>query len=372
MKKAVIIAIALIVLAGFGVAFAAFPQEGGTTSGSIFEMGQDYAMKPDLDHRGDVYIMSGTAKLQGKVKGNVFVMSGDVTSDNLEIDGSLFVFAGKFNGKAKVDGQVYMACGEINDSSEVQGDIKASGGKVVLSGNYAGEVMMAGSDPVEFNGHARKLYIAGDNVVIGGQTKVEDSITIAVPPDKEPTVPEGFKSITEIKRTDKQDSGIGWSVRTLIFNIIVSFLLGLLFIRFGSFRTAQALLRVKKEFHWSILIGLGLIIGVPIAALILIIALFPSAIFPAIMLFLIVISFAYLGTILIHYWLGGLLLKLFGAKHNDYLALAIGVVLVSLVFWALCFAGPICWVISLAEAVFALTGCGAIFLSLVTKPKELA
>ena len=107
---------------------------------------------------GDLYVVAGTAIVDGSVEGDLMALGGQV-SVNGDVGGDLLV-----------------AGGTVNLAGSVEGDIRVAGGQVNVSGAAGEDIVLAGGQATLTSG----ATVGGDLVVSGGTVSVGGTVTGAI------------------------------------------------------------------------------------------------------------------------------------------------------------------------------------------------
>lgn len=372
MKRFIVVALVLMVVAGIGTALAISPNGNGNgdVKGIITTSDKNPSTQTDLVHKGDLYMAGQSCVVTGEVTSNVMVAGSDVHLSKAIVGASCFVGASKYTGSADVGGSMYIFAGEINDDSTVAHNLYVFGSSINLTGNYGLSVIAYGAT-VHIDGIIEgDLTVGCEKLSFGESASVNGKISIDIGSEEalKSLPPEYQDDARVVSNPVKKAKPI--VTRTLIVSPIFIFLLGLVFLRFWEERFKHIKEMVKTKFGWSILAGLGVIILTPIVAIVAIVILWPASFFP--MLTVIFASFfmAYLGGIVIMKFIGDWFWGLFGKKINKYLSLLTGVILINILFMLPLFASQIAWVTVPAFLLLYLTGAGAFVLSIFNKSKS--
>ena len=138
MKRFIVVALVLMVVAGIGTALAISPNgnSNGDIKGIISLTGEKPSIQTDLVHKGDLYMAGQSCVVTREVTSNVMVAGSDVHLSKAIVGASCFVGAFKYTGSADVGGSMYIFAGEINDDSTVAHNLYVFGSNINLTGNY--------------------------------------------------------------------------------------------------------------------------------------------------------------------------------------------------------------------------------------------
>lgn len=105
------------------------------------------------------------------VSENIYVAGAQV-SVVADIAGDVLAAGGKVLNTGKVDGDVFAAGGNIDILGAVKGDVRAAGGQVVIAGDVSGDLVIAGGVVNILKG----TIITGDLVVAGGLVQFDGTV----------------------------------------------------------------------------------------------------------------------------------------------------------------------------------------------------
>lgn len=136
------------------------------TSASDFKAGRDVVI--DKPYYGDLYISGGNVTINAKVYGDVIIAGGrvmindSIMNDVLIAGGTVFV-----NGYVGDD--VRCAGGELTLNNQIEGDLIGAGGKIVMDDSASAASIILTGGEVTVNGRSRSsLKIAGGDVKFNG------------------------------------------------------------------------------------------------------------------------------------------------------------------------------------------------------------
>lgn len=273
-------ALVLVLLATFG----------GTAAAADLRQGSTVTIGPGETIEDDLYAFGGSVTIQGTVKGDVVASGGNVTIDGT-VTGSVMVAGGTISVGGRIAGSVRAAGGSVSITGRVAGDVVAVGGTLSLGPNsQVGRDLVIGSGTATVSGPVlRDLRGAGGSLTIGGRVgrdvrvevdtleltggaNVDGSMTYTS--SREAIVASGARVNGPVQRQEPErrpQAGptgtiVDW-VRTLIGFLAFGLLIVLLLPGLAR-RTSDALTRSTVL---SIAIGAGLLVGVPILAIILVV-----------------------------------------------------------------------------------------------------
>jgi cytoskeletal protein CcmA (bactofilin family) len=238
MKKILIGALALLVLAPVGVSAAQFHKEEIYTLGRGEQVNEDVYATGERTTisgvvNGDVFVGSGTVVIDGGIQQDLFAAGGDITVSGTVGD-DVRMAGGSITVSGTIKGDLFMAGGQIEilPSGSVEGDVVAAGGSLIIDGLVKGTVRVAGGE-VRLNSQidgdvnaATGELTLGSSALIGGDLTYRSK--------QEATIDDGARVVgsTFYRKARSHDGGralaglLGiWFVLKLLMVIITSFLL---------------------------------------------------------------------------------------------------------------------------------------------------
>ncbi|MGB5131735.1 MAG: polymer-forming cytoskeletal protein, partial [Steroidobacteraceae bacterium] len=225
------------------------------------------------------------------VPGNVYFAAGRVSLDD-RIGGSAFVTGGEVDVTGSIGHNLYAAGGDLRIEGEVEGDVHAAGGKLrvprgaKLRGDAAlagGNIDVEGDVEGDLEAYGESIYInsvvggdvrlAGEDIRIGPDTRVSGRLeyksggTYVIDPKAQ--VEQGVQQLDADDHGWRRKAGRGSSRggRTM-FSLGVLVLGTLLILGLPAF-TREAASAVRRDWWQSAGIGCVMLIGVPLAAVML-------------------------------------------------------------------------------------------------------
>ena len=350
-----------VVLMGLALLVALAPTR---TFAADIRQGDVVTVGPTQTINDDLYAFGETVDIQGRVNGDVVAAGGTVTIHGT-VTGDLLAAGGTTTVAGTVGGTVRAAGGTTTIDGPVAKDVLVTGGTVRLEpGARVGRDLLTGAGSVILAGQVARNVQAGngtlrldDNAVVGGNltysseqraqiapgARVQGTITHHAPP-RSGIWPAGGPLGPEADRV------IGW-LRALVGLSV----LGILFVLLApgySRRTADTLGRAP----WlSLALGLALLIGVPVAALLVfVVGLFIGGWWLALMAMALYASALMLGIAVSGLFVGRWLLERTGRRQVPL----VGAVLLGLVLLLLVSVVPVAGGIVVCVAM--LTGLGAL------------
>jgi hypothetical protein len=106
------------------------------------------------------------------VDGDLYLLTGSATMDGT-VDGDLVVFAGRIDVNGTVTGDLLAGGGMVVVNGTVQGDVRTAGGQVTIGGTVGEDVLLAGGQATISAGAS----IGGDLMVAGGTVDVNGAVS---------------------------------------------------------------------------------------------------------------------------------------------------------------------------------------------------
>ena len=243
---------------------------------------------------GDSRLSAGDqVTLDMYVPGNVYLAAGRVNLDD-RVGGNAFVTGGQVDVMGSIGRNLYAAGGDLRIDGEVEGDVRGAGGKirvphgarllqdVTLAGGSiemegeVGEDLRVFGESIFINGViGGDLQIAGEEIRIGPDTRVAGRLkyksggSIAIDPKAE--IGEGIEESDAHGHDWLKKAGRGTArAGRAMFSFGVLLLGTLLILSMPAF-SREAAATIRREWLESAGIGCVMLIGVPFAAVILMI-----------------------------------------------------------------------------------------------------
>ena len=252
----------LVALVSFGIAQVALAAD--------FASGQQATLPVGQTVNDDYYAAGGTVTIDGNVNGDVWVTGGQV----------------QINGN--VNGDINAVGGDVRVTGVVNGNARLSGGQVEIDGKITRDVFLATGSGVMSKDAiiGRDLYVGAGTLTIGGTTNTihagVGTLTIAstakVNGDVIYTSNNAAKidtgatmSGTVTQHAPKQVAvrSMSQSAAAIFYSMLVTILMGLLFIRFFPVRSATIASTWNMQFLANVFWGLLTLIVVPVLFVVL-------------------------------------------------------------------------------------------------------
>jgi len=243
----------------------------------------------------DLYVFGATVDIQGTVNGDV-ISSGSAVTISGTVNGDLAAAAGTIDIPGQVHGSVRATGGNLSITGTVRDDVLVGGGTLEIGPNGSiGRDLLFGGGTLALNGQSgRDVRVGAGDMSLGGrvdgnvradvgQLTVADGATIGgdliYSSEQSPTIASGAAISGQTQRlatpdpaqpttTDRVIGGVvGW-LRMFVAMLLVGLPLVLLFPAFSQ-RASRSLNRAPWP---SVGIGVGLLIGVPMLAVVVLIA----------------------------------------------------------------------------------------------------
>lgn len=352
------------------------------------ELRRDEIINNDYFTTGEAVIISGT------VNGDAYAAGGNILVDG-QINGDLFAAGGNITITGEVSNDIRVTGGNITVSSPVGGNITALGGNVVITENASvSGSLVTGSGTAQVLGPIGRGITAGSGQLtignsVGGDLVAgvgELSITqnaalggnVTYYSEKSASIAEGSSVLGEIthnrpKEEDRPEAknifvGLAGLFSFLtILDIIVSFVIGLLFLKLLPIFTKNSLEIISTHPFRSFAIGLISLIILPIISIIFIITIIGIPL--GILIFISIFLLLCFGKIFSAFVIGKKITDMFNRRLSDAWTLLVGVIIVAILAWV-----PI--IGALVLGIASLIGMGAILNSkkrsyVILKSKKL-
>jgi cytoskeletal protein CcmA (bactofilin family) len=305
---------------------------------------------------GDVYLAGGTIIVDGTVNGDLLAAGGNINITG-DVTGDIRVAGGDIQVDGVVGGNITTLGGSIrvDDDSEVSGSMVAGGGNIEVFGPIgkgitagAGTLMIAntvGGDVVTGVGqldlasnaivNGELNYISEEKASLAQGASVSGQIKHQLPP-KRPGEEEKQQVLAGL--------GIGWAVFKFLSLLVIGSLL-LWAVPIFSKKTSEEIVKNPLQ---SLGIGFLTLIATPIAAIILMVTVVGLPLG-----FMLLIGYFFLLYIVKVFVALAIGKKILDPKTNPFLQLALGLLILTVVFLVPVFGG-------LAEFIALLLGLGAL------------
>jgi len=329
MKKRFAVFVAALVLLGAVPAPVAADE---TRSGGTVVVEEGETVTDDLTAFG------GTVIVRGTVEGDLTAFAGNVFVDG-QVNGDLEAFAGNVRVNGTVTGDASAAGGNflLAEGGRIGGQLEAAAGNVVVEGEVGRDARVGAG-----------TITLGPSAVVGGDFVYDGDLDRA----------QGAQIGGEVREEQNVDLGVGVGGPLFpnwlgaVYGFVVNFLLGaVVLVAFSRFSAAVADRAVADPLR-SAGVGLLLFVGIPILLVLLFVSLvgIPLGLL-GILLYAFVLWLGYVfGAYALGAWLAG-----FADSDSKWVALAVGLVLVSLVGFVPILGG-------LIQFVVLLLGLGALAL----------
>ena len=242
--------------------------------GDRFVAGDDVSLTGPVE--GDAFVAGGRSEISGRVAGDAIVTGGTVEIRG-EVDEDVYAAGGDLRIDAIIRGDLHAAGGTISVEREaqVQGDATVAGGNIDVEGSVLGELQAFGGR-VELNAAVGgDVDIAAEDIRIGPDARIGGRVLYRSP--NRPAVAEGAVIVGGLEKRERvwkslsPESGVGrvvtGIVRTLWFT--GALLLGAVLVVILPGFTREAAATVRSETLASIGLGVGLLLAVPVLAVLL-------------------------------------------------------------------------------------------------------
>lgn len=242
--------------------------------GNRLHAGDDVTLEDDTP--GNAFLAGGRVHLAGRVAGNAFVTGGAV-----EVTGSvrrdLYAAGGELDIRGEIGGDVRAAGGNvrITRSAKLGDDATLAGGSVEVEGAVDGDLRVYGDSIVVDGVVGGDLRLAGEDLRIGSGARIAGRLeyrsdgSVAIDPGA--AIAGGIVQIDRDERTWLRRIGRGASrVGGAMFSLGIVLLGALLVLGMPAF-SREAAATIRREPLQSAGIGFLMLVGVPIAIVVLLI-----------------------------------------------------------------------------------------------------
>jgi cytoskeletal protein CcmA (bactofilin family) len=307
-------------------------------TGPYLQTGNNIVISGTID--GDAYLLGGLVTVDGNINGDLIVGGGAVTIKG-EVANDVRAGGGMVNIDGKVGGNVTALGGTVTVGSDadIDGEILTAGGNFACLGNidgraqiYADEVTLAGRIGKDIKGTISQLTVTKTAILDGDLNYTSDQeASVSAQAKIDGTVhrtPTG-QVLTEVGTGARRRlSRVRWGFSLLSYFSML--LLGFLLLKFVPRQTMAVSKLIGKE-PWRVM-GLGLLFLVltPLAVVLLIISVIGvplAAILVVVYVLMIGLSSLFSGL-----FIGQKFFAITNLKENRYAMLAVGLLLLQLVF----------------------------------------
>ena len=264
----------ILVLAGLTGVASADDTARASVGDSRLSAGDEVTMDEYVP--GNVYLAAGRVNLDNRIGGSAFVTGGEVGVSG-SIGHNLFAAGGDLSIEGEVEGDVHAAGGKlrVQRGARLRGDATLAGGTIDAEGDVGGDLQAYGESIYVNSIIGGDLQLAGEDIRIGPDTRVSGRLEYKsggrFVMDPMAQVVQGVKQLDANDRGWLRKGGHRSSRggRTM-FSIGVLVLGTLLILGLPAF-SREAATAIRREWLQSAAIGCVMLIGVPLAAVILMI-----------------------------------------------------------------------------------------------------
>lgn len=278
----------------------------GTINGDLLVTGGNITIRGSV--KNDIRAVGGSILIDGKVGGNVTVAGGNVTfADSAQLAGSVVGMVGNLQIFSPVGKDLTTLGGQVLIGNKVGGDITAAVGHLTLSDTAA----VAGS----------LTYWSDQKATISDSASVSGKVSQQIPQRVQ----------SEAAKNDLRGFMTGARASVRIIDLLVSFLVGLFLFRFIPVFSEDVVLRIKDRLGKSMFIGFLVFIATPFIGLVLLLTIIGIPV--ALLWFLALIIYSYLGKIYVSYFIGQYAATWANQKFGIPSTLGLGLIVYSLISW---------------------------------------
>ena len=309
---------------------------------------------------GNVYLAGGRINLGDRVGGSAFVTGGEVDITG-SIGRNLFAAGGDLQIEGEVEGTVRAAGGKVRvpRGARLRKDVSLAGGSVEVEGDVGEDLEVYGESIVINGVIGGDLRIAGEDIRIGPDTRVAGRLeyksggTFVIDPQAQ--VAKGIEERDADDHRWLRKFGRGAThVGGAMFSLGVLLLGALMILGLPAF-SREAAATIRREWWQSAAVGCVMLIGVPFAAVILMITVIGIPL--ALMMIFGYMVLLMLGYVIAALFVGDLALERLGGERIRSLGWRVLFLLLALV--ALSVARHLPLIGGLAVALLFVAGIGA-------------
>jgi hypothetical protein len=256
-----------------------------TTAAQMVKGNPDYDLGQDQTVNDDLFLTAKFAHIDGTVNGDVFAFVQDLTITG-HVTGDVIVFARNMRISGVVDGNVrsygqfltitgsvgknvMVGCEEfeLDPNAKIGGTATIGGRDAVIGGDVA-RTILVGTDRTTINGSVGGgAKLAGNVLIIGSHARIGGPVHFRG--EEEPRVEEGAQLASPITfekhtRTPDYQKPRHYVHQALLWGAAFVFGLLLVLVMPGFFSTVEEEIR-----SWRSLLGLLILVGVPVVAILL-------------------------------------------------------------------------------------------------------
>jgi hypothetical protein len=334
----------------------------GSILGSVFVGTGRYTQTGSI--KGDLVLGTENALISGTIGGDIYVGAGNVNLSKATVAGNVIGGAGSItiDKDSKIGGSLIAGTGDLKNYASVGRNVMAGAGTVLLDGKVGKEVRVGGGEITlgpNANIAGNFAYALGeesDNLTQDPKAVIGGSTSRYLEPAK-------AREDMERAKADAYKmghmAGRGWLVISFIGSLLVGFLLLKLFPKTSLNLSTQ----VKSDLLRSL--GIGFLIIVFAAPVLLVLSLTVIGLPLAGLLFLLLLVAVFIAKVVASYALGRFVATQFNwNKMGVYATAFVGLA----IFYLLRVVPPIGWITSF---LFTWTGLGAIWLYTRSNLKNL-
>ncbi len=266
------IAAGILVLAGLAGVASADDAATGSVGDNRLSAGDQVTMDEYVP--GNVYLAAGRVNLDDRIGGNAFVTGGEIDFTG-SIGRNLFAAGGDLRIEGEVEGDVRAAGGKLRvpRGANLRGDVTLAGGSIDVEGDVGGDLQTYGESIYVNSVVLGDLRLAGQDIRIGPDTRVSGRLEYRsggqFVMDPKAQVAQG---VLQLDANDhgwfKKDGHRSSRGGRAMFSIGVLVLGTLLILGLPAF-SREAASAIRREWWQSAGVGCVMLIGVPLAAVIL-------------------------------------------------------------------------------------------------------
>ena len=245
---------------------------------------QIYILEADEIEDEDVYIAASSARVDGRIDGDLVIASGDISIGGVVVGDVIAITHGRIDVTGTVQGSVRALSRELHVSGTVEGDVAVASGTVNVAGDVGGDVLLVAGSATTTGAIGRDLlgrFLVGDlDGFVGGDVDVSVR-SLRVGPgaevggdllyraDSDAAISGGASVAGQFKRLPSRATFIVrvWLIGVTILSFLAFIVTGMtLFVVFRS-TMARATGLVRTETWRTVWVGFMAVIGLPLISI---------------------------------------------------------------------------------------------------------
>lgn len=220
----------------------------------------------------DVYALSGTVSVDGKIVGDLVAAGGQVVVSG-EVSQDVLVAGGQVTISGKINDDVRLVGGTLTISGEIQGDLVIAGGSVDIQKNakVLGDVKL-GSGQAIISGETGSVDVAVGSIILSPTAKINGDFVYLSESDAKI---ESGANITggtvHNKPQAEQKDFVSMYIGPKVASMLMVLVAVLFFYKVFPNKSQKISQEVKESFWKNILFGLGFFVLAPVVLLLMLV-----------------------------------------------------------------------------------------------------